>query len=219
MRVGLIFLIIVVSNGCSSLWKSRYAMDDPVYAAKYAKGADRSDLLGKAKQALDARHTGGLDGIYLSGGMQYQAEADKLFLGAELGCERYATSWLSGRASLAAAFGDNEGYLGLDTGLRLQTPTRIAPFVGVGMFHGISQGVELADSDGLDNDDDFFIDEPGEEETGIDDWLSVVYPEVGIHFWLSGRWRLTAYGRYFVTTEGRAHDDWLVGSQLTVFRR
>jgi len=218
MRAGLVFLIIVVSGGCSSLLKSRYAMDDPVYAAKYAKGADRLDLVGKAKQALDARHTGDLKGVYLSGGMQYQAEADQLFLGAELGCERYATSWLSGRAAIAATLGNNEGYLGFDTGLRLQTPTRIAPFVGMGMFLGASRRIELADSDGLNNDDDFFTDEPG-EEAEVDDWLGAVYPEVGVHFWLNGRWRLTAYGRYFVTTAGRAHDDWLVGGQLTVFQR
>ena len=218
MRVLLICLIIVAGNGCSLL-KSRYAMDDPVYAEKYADGAEKSDVVGKAKQALDARHTEGLGGLYLSGGAQYQADADEPFVGAELGTEAYATSWLTARAALATSIGDNEGYLGLDAGLRLQTPTRVAPFVGIGMFHGASRGVELADWDGLDNDDDGLLDERGETKSGVDDWLSAVYPEVGTHVWLNGSWRITAYGRYFVTSEGRAHDDWLVGGQLTVFRR
>jgi hypothetical protein len=194
-------------------------MDDEVYAAKYAAGAERFDLLGKTKQALDARHADGLGGVYLGGGVQYQADADKPFVGGELGIEGYSTSWLSGRASLATYIGDDEGYLGLDSGLRLQTPTRVAPFLGVGMFHGGSRGVELADWDGRDNDDDGLIDERGEEESDVDDWLSAVYPEVGAHVWLNGSWRLTAYGRYFVTTEGRDHDDWLIGGQLTVFGR
>lgn len=73
--------------------------------------------------------------------------------------------------------------------------------------------------DGLDNDDDGWIDEYGEKEWDFDNWLVAVYPEVGTHVWLNGSWRLTAYGRYLVTTEGRVHDDWLLGGQLTVFRR
>ncbi|MBC8354227.1 MAG: hypothetical protein H8E66_19715 [Planctomycetes bacterium] len=194
-------------------------MDDEVYAAKYADGAERFDLLGKAKQALDARHADGLGGLYLSGGAQYQADAEKPFVGGELGVEGYSTSWTTGRASLATYIGDDEGYLGLDAGVRLQTPSRVAPFVGVGTFHGVSRGVELADWDGRDNDDDGWIDEFGEEESGVDDWLSAVYPEVGAHLWVNANWRLTAYGRYFVTTEGRDHDDWLIGMQLAAFSR
>ena len=218
MRAVHICLIMVASSGCSLL-KSRYAMDDPVYAEKYADGANKLDVLGKAKQALDARHAEGLGGLYLSGGAQYQADADEPFYGAEFGTEGYATSWLTGRGSLAAYGGDGEGRLGLDVGTRLQTPTRIAPFAGVGMFLGARPHKDLADMDGLDNDDDGWIDELGEDEWDIDNWLVAVYPEIGVHVWLNGRWRLTAYGRYLVTTEGRVHDDWLIGGQLTVFRR
>jgi len=199
--------------------KSRWALDDPVYADKYTVGAEKSDLLGKTKQALDARHAEGWGGFYLSGGAQYQADADEPFVGGELGTEFYMASWMTGRGALATYIGDDEGFLGLDVGMRLQTPTRVAPFVGIGMFQGASRGVELADWDGKDNDGDGFIDERGEEESGVDDWLSAVYPEVGLHAWLNGHWRVTAYGRYFVSSEGRAHDDWLVGGQLTAFRR
>lgn len=67
MRLLLIGLILVAGNDCSLL-RSRYAMNDEVYAAKYADGAERYDFLGKAKQALDARHVDGLGGVYLSGG-------------------------------------------------------------------------------------------------------------------------------------------------------
>ncbi len=218
MRRLLICLALVTCSGCSLL-KSRYAMDDPVYAEKYAEGAERSDVLGKAKQAFDARHAEGLSGRYVSGGAQYQATADEPFLGAELGLEHYGTSWASSRAALAANVGDGAGRIGVDLGARLQTPSRIAPFAGVGLFLGAWPHKELADMDNIDNDDDGWIDEWGEKDWEFDHWLAAAYPEIGIHAWLNGSWRLTAYGRYFVTTEGRAHDDWLIGGQITAFSR
>jgi len=45
-------------------------MDDPVYRRKYREGVDRSDMLGKIKQASDARHTQHLTGLTLGGGVQ-----------------------------------------------------------------------------------------------------------------------------------------------------
>ncbi|MCP4097987.1 MAG: hypothetical protein GY748_17285, partial [Planctomycetaceae bacterium] len=48
-------LLLSSSAGCS-LVNPRYAMNDPVYAKKYAKRADPGDFFGKLKQATDARH-------------------------------------------------------------------------------------------------------------------------------------------------------------------
>ena len=213
-----VLLLIAPCCACSPL-KSRYAMDDPVYAEKYEAGAERGDLVGKAKQALDARHTEGMGGLYLSGGAQVRPDVDRAMAGAEVGIERYMTSYATARGALSAYLGVDEGFAGLDLGMRLQTPTRIAPFVGVGTFQGGSRGVELAHWDGVDNDGDGFIDEFGEEKSTVDNWLSVVYPELGAHLWIDGNWRLTTYGRYLVTSEGRKHDDWLMGLQLTCFGR
>lgn len=218
MRYALVFLALACS-GCELL-KSRYAMDDTVYASKYADGAEQGDLVGKAKQALDARHTSGLSGIYLSGGAQVRPSSGRAMAGGEVGGEAYATSWCSGRAGLAGYYGDDEGYLGCDAGLRLQTPTRLAPFVGVGAVVGVSRGVEQVADDGLDNDDDMWIDEADERETStIDSMLTAVYPEVGAHFWIDGNWRVTTFGRYLVTSFGRDSDDWLLGLQVTRFGR
>ncbi len=217
--VQLVLLALVaVSCGCS-LTRSRYAMDDPVYAAKYADGAERGDLLGKAKQALDARHTEGLGGLYLSGGAQHRPDSDLAMLGGELGLEGYLTNWSTARIALSGYLGEVGAYGGLELGARLQTPTRIAPFVGLGFFQGFSESTESAEYDGVDNDDDIFIDEAGEEKEVIDGWLSAVYPELGVHCWLNGSCRLTGYSRYFITSEGRAHDDWLLGVQFAYFAR
>jgi hypothetical protein len=212
-------ILLITLSGCSSLLRSRYAMDDPVYAQKYARGAARGDLLGKVKQALDARHTGGMGGLYASGGGQVRPGTGDAVYGAELGSEGYLTSWLTGRAALAGYYGDSEGFAGGEVGARLQTPSRIAPFVGVGTFQGFSRGVEIADDDGLDNDGDDRIDEKGEQNGTIDGFLSSIYPEVGVHTWIDGRWRVTTFGRYLITSWGRSQDDWMVGLQLTAFSR
>jgi hypothetical protein len=214
----LFLVLLVTGGGCTSL-KSRYAMSDPVYADKYEEGAERGDLLGKAKQALDARHTQGLVGPYVGGGAQVRPRSGHAMGGAALGVEGYATSWLTGRGALSAFVGPDDGFLGVDLGVRLQTPTRLAPFVGLGTFNGVSRCYELADRDGVDNDDDGWIDESGEEKKTIDGWLSSLYPEAGAHWWINGDWRVTAYGRYLVTTEGRDNDDWLLGLQITSFAR
>ena len=107
--------------------------------------------------------------------------------------------------------------VGLDLGARLQSPTRLAPFVGVGGSAGIllQDAVPLL----LDLGDDSppsLLDEEEAETTG---GLATFYPEVGAHFWLDGRIRLTAFGRYLITTEGRDFDDWLVGGQISIFAR
>lgn len=120
------------------------------------------------------------------------------------------------KCSFASYMSEEEGYLGADAGLRLQTPTRPAPFIGVGTLLGVSRTVSSA-PDGRDNDEDMFVDEPGEVSDGIDHFLTAVYPETGVHFWLTHRWRLSVDGRNMFTNLGDNHDDWMIGGQLTFF--
>ncbi len=99
---------------------------------------------------------------------------------------------------------------GVDLGARVQTPTRLAPFVGVGTFLGYSEHEVCGEHDWIDNDDDGWTDEWGEKDTETG-FLAAVYPELGAHFWLNGRARLTVSGAYLVTTEGRNSDFWFFG--------
>jgi hypothetical protein len=117
---------------------------------------------------------------------------------------------------LASYVSDEEGFIGLDTGVRAQLPSRITPFVGAGAFLGASRTVSNA-PDGTDNDDDGLIDEPGEEWSNVDKLLVAIYPEVGVHAWLNGCWRATVSGRYMNTSLNSSHDDWMLGGQLTYF--
>ena len=194
-------------------------MDDPKYAEKYEDGAEQWDVWGKAKQALDARHTAGLGGLYVGGGVQVRPESSQVVGGGEIGTEGYITNWLTGRGSLGIYGAEREGYGGVDLGIRVQAPTRIAPFVGVGTFQGVSRTVKSGAFNWEDDDKDGFIDEPGEEYADFDGWLSTFYPEVGAHFWLNGSVRITAYGRYFMTSLGRDLDTWVLGGQINVFSR
>ena len=84
---------------------------------------------------------------------------------------------------------------------------------------GYAKEVVPADDDWVDNDDDGFVDESGEDKERFSGFLASVYPEVGGHFWWTPRLRLTGFGRYMFTTEGRDQDDWLIGGGLAVFTK
>jgi hypothetical protein len=192
-------------------------MDDPEYAEKYSDGAEKSDIPGKIKQAADARFLSGAQGYFVSGGVMSRPEAGSGLGGVDIGIESYAASFLTGRASWMLMSDSDDLFTGADLGLRVQTPTRLAPFAGVGLFAGYAKEVVPADDDGIDNDDDGFTDERGEDRERFSDFLTAVYPEVGTHFWWTPNLRLTTFGRYMVTTEGRREDDWLVGGGLAIF--
>ena len=61
--------------------------------------------------------------------------------------------------------------------------------------------------DGLDNDDDLSIDEVGETESEVT-FFNAVYPEIGMHYWVTGSTRLTGSASYFITSDGRDSDFW-----------
>lgn len=192
-------------------------MEDFEYAEKYAEGAERGNLLGKLKQASDARFQDDAQGFFVSTGFAKRKEVEDGLLAIDVGAEKYLTSYLTGRASLTGMVNDEDWYTGVDTGLRLQSPSRLAPFVGVGLFGGGAKETVLADDDGIDNDDDGSIDERREKDTRFSGGLAAIYPEVGAHFWWTPQLRFSGYGRYMLTSEGREHDDWLIGFGLAVF--
>ncbi|MCA9268315.1 MAG: hypothetical protein KDA41_07580 [Planctomycetales bacterium] len=217
-------LALLAASGCaSSGWplSSKWAMDDPDYAEKYGRPYPKGERYRRmAKQIVDARHVAGKPGVYAGGG--FGTHEGDAAAGVELGGFYYPDAWLEARAGLAgmiAVDGDpsqslsQNAFGGINLGVRAQSPTRVAPFVGGGVFAGASSYYEPADSDGVDNDDDFFIDEPGEERE-TNDYFAAVYPEVGVHAWLTSNWRATASASYLVTTEGRDHDFWYVGVYL-----
>ncbi len=117
----------------------------------------------------------------------------------------YGEPWFEGRAGLAALVhetGDHPLSGGAVVSGRLQVPARFAPFVGAGLYGGWA-GLEGADNDGYDNDDDGFIDERGEDDHAF---AVAVFPEVGAHFWINHRVRVTTSLTYYLTNQGRDDD-------------
>lgn len=126
------------------------------------------------------------------------------------------TEYLTGRAGLSFFLSDDTGlHGGIEGGVRGELPGLVSPFVGAGMFLGRWTDDELADSDGIDNDGDGIVDEVGEEEELVD-YLAAVYPELGIHLWLTKSIRVTFSTRYYVTSKGRGSDRKMSGLGLAV---
>jgi len=206
-------LLTVSLYGCSN-WplSSRWAMDDPDYADKYSQPYGEDKAFRMLKQLVDARHVDGKTGWTLGAG----AGGSPATAGASFGGFCFPTHWSEFNYSLTglAGTGAADWFIGPEVGVRIQTPTRVAPFAGVGGFLGINRFYENAENDGIDNDDNGFVDEPGEDEDGYKAFAAV-YPEVGIHAWLNGTTRLTLSSRYYVTEEGRADDFWYTGISLS----
>jgi hypothetical protein len=192
-------------------------MQDAEYAEKYCDGADKSDVLGKLKQAADARFQDDACGLFVSGGYAKRSAAEDGLAAIDVGGEAYLTSSVTGRISWMGMGNGDDWFTGADAGVRLQTPTRLAAFVGAGVFAGYAEETIPADDDWKDNDDDGLVDERGEDDERISGTLATVYPELGAHFWWTPKVRLTSYGRYMVTTEGSSASDWQFGVGLAIF--
>ena len=206
--------------GCvlpTGVFRSRWAMDNDVYAEKYADGAEKTDVAGKIKQAADARFVSGNAGLYVSSGITARPDANSELIGVDIGMEGYATSYLTSRGSLKFMSDGDDWFTGADLGARVQTPTRLAPFAGAGVFLGAASERVDAEDDWIDNDNDGSTDERGERKTRFNGALAAVYPEVGVHLWWTPEVRLTGFGRYMITSEGRDDDDWLIGAGLAIF--
>lgn len=156
-------------------------------------------------------------GMFVSSGIAYRPDTDHGLFNIDIGSETYVTSYMTGRVSLMGLVNSDDWFTGADTGVRLQTPTRLAPFVGIGANTGFASETVVADDDWENNDDDGFIDEYGEEDWRISGAYISVYPEVGTHFWWTPDLRLSTYGRYMVSSEGRRADDWLIGASVAIF--
>jgi len=203
--VGVVLLLAaILSCGCL---RSRWAMDDPTYAAKYPRHTH--NLATIAKQATDARHLWHQSGGYLG------AAASSHHVAGDIGGFTYLKDHLEGDYALTGLLGtDGEEVTaggGLKGGLRVLMPTRLTPFVGVNAQVGYSEWD--TSHNGRDDDGNGLIDEFGEDECLFHVGLQ---PEAGLHYWLTSRLRLSAVAGYQVVTDthGTHFDSWSYGLQF-----
>lgn len=185
-------------------------MDHADYQQKYDRPYSDNPLSKwsrMAKQMLDARHVSDDSGYYVGGaGSNFRQNAAG---GAEVGVTNYSTPWLSSKLALAGQFnsGARNAFAGVNSAVHVSTPTRVAPFIGAGLFGGVDVASVINTLGNDDEDDDV--------ETTKTEFLGAVYPEAGVHVWLNGRTRLSASASYWVTTAGRQDDFWYYGLGLT----
>lgn len=202
-------------TGCAGIGTSRWAMDDEVYSEKYEKPYPSNDgekVARMVKQSIDARHVADRGGYYFGA-----AGADEPTVGGlEIGRFHYLGSSVESRIGLKGLVGTgaNDWFAGLDLGLRTQSPSRLAPFAGIGTFLGGNTNKTLANTDGRDNDDDGSIDEFNELKNDPA-FMASFYPELGVHWWLTSDLRLTGSAQYHLTTDGRDSDFWFIGFSLS----
>ncbi len=205
--------------GCATHpWdSSRWAMDIPEYKEKYDKPYEKGKLESlprRIKQMSDARFNHDRTGISFGTGLG----VDPIALGGELGISHYAVPWSSTEISLKGILleGDYGGLLGLKIGQRIQAPTRLSPFVGIGIFAAASSTEEPATNDGIDNNGNLFVDEPGERKE-VNKGLLTIYPEAGIQYWIDSSSRFTLSTQYHFNANGRDEDFLYTGISLTFF--
>ncbi len=164
------------------------------------------------KQSVDARFVADRSGYYLGAA----GADDPAAGGLELGAFKYLGPAVESRIGLKglAGTGAREWYAGLDLGLRTQSPSRLAPFAGIGTFVGGNGNHVAATDDHLDNDDDGSVDERGEVRSDPH-FMASVYPELGVHWWLNSSIRLTTSAQYHLTTDGRDSDFWFIGFSIS----
>jgi hypothetical protein len=203
MPARILLLLVLLLTGCAG---SRWAKDDPDYAAKYPRHTD--DVGRTIKQAFDARHLAQKGGAY--GGLS--ARDEPFAMGGEAGLFRHPNPYLEGRVGLAGLIYEDDTPVsgGVLAAARLQTPTRLAPFVGIGAYAGMSPEAWLTDDD-IDNDFDGYTDESDEADN---DFVFALVPEAGCHFWLTPGWRLTGSASYHMTDAGRDSDFPMIGISL-----
>ncbi len=184
-------MLVAALLGCTG---SRWARDDPDYAAKYPRHTENIPRI--IKQSMDARHLRRKGGGYVA----LAGRDEPAAMGGEIGGFYYPSPFVEGRLGLAGLIyeADEPVSGGLLAGARLQIPTRLAPFVGIGAYAGLTPEIGLSE-DGIDNDFDGFVDNSGEVEN---EFVGALIPEAGCHFWLTPGWRVTGSASYHVTTSG-----------------
>jgi hypothetical protein len=208
-------LVAISTTGCG-LTSNRWAMSDPVYFVKHHDASDNS-LPAKLVRLSDASHVSGRQGseFGFSGGSQYGSGDFSGF--------KYVNSMVESRIGLVGLVGGTNdpderivrALGGVHLGYRLQTPTRLAPFVGVGAFAGAGDPEWLPPAKDPNEFDFHSMGEDEDEGTWIlTDGQLAAYPELGFHYWITPRVRMTASGRYHITTDGADEDSWNYGVSL-----
>jgi hypothetical protein len=141
----------------------------------------------------------GAVGVYGAGDTSPQGKGS----GGEIGLI-YNDAWWDAKLGFAGQYsaGSKAIFWGPTLAAHVQLPTRISPFVGVGLFGSLTEK-------GTGQFDENF------QEISAPEY-SAIYPEAGVNFWLCDYARLTTSASYHFTSAGREHDFWTVGASIAL---
>ncbi|QDU54098.1 hypothetical protein [Aeoliella mucimassa] len=213
----LVFVVVVATTGCHG---SRWAKRDADYRQKYPEHSD--DTLQTIKQAVDARHVKHKGGKYVA----LAGRDDPFAGGIDVGGFVYPEPWLELRGGLSGLVhesGKRPYSAGLLTSARVQPPSRFAPFAGVGGYLGWAgcDFRDIGDHTYFPEEETYFP-EVEEEETSLGgeligaaivgtatakhEFVVAAFPEVGAHFWIDHRRRVTVSASYWFSNQDYNED-------------
>ncbi len=147
----------------------------------------------------------GTCGAYTS--LEMWAEQDIQLVGVDASLSRCLDRYIEVRGGLSY-YADSEFlYKGVTGSWRFRFGRAVSPYVGVGVLAGFGEKEVEANNDGIDNDDDGFVDEADEEKTLYDASI-YAYPEVGLEVMANGYGLMLSARKYY----GREFDGNLIFS-------
>ena len=200
----LMLIWLSLSSGCASsgpFFSSKWAMDDARYADRFSGPYSKrplNKLLRQGEEIIDARFQEGRSGLYTVAGIATRQRAAAV---GEVGMTWLPTSWSTMRIGVEGMLADGlPTYLtGGIVGIRLHSPTRFSPYVGVAGMAGVADTSTTAQSSYIDKQGN--IVQEGDRVPGVTKGLAAIIPEVGLSYWFTSRVRLNVGASYYMTTD------------------
>ena len=188
-------------------------MDDARYADRFSGPYSKrplNKLLRQGEEIIDARFQEGRSGLYTGAGIATRQRAAAV---GEVGVTWLPTSWSTVRIGAEGMLADGlPTYLtGGIVGVRLHSPTRFSPYVGVAGMAGVADTSTTAQSTYIDKQGN--IVQEGDRVPGVTKGLAAIIPEVGMSYWFTSRVRLNVGASYYMTTDsgsGAANKDFVL---------
>lgn len=155
-------------------------------------------------------------GFYFEAGLR---SSEPEVIVAQLGVAGYVSENVSLKGGLTFFDAEHLDHtlFGIDMGARLNFGEEIAPFLGFGFFYGEAVEYVGARDDNIDNDGDGRVDERGEMASKRLDSMAAVYPELGLHLWVSDNVRVTGSGKYFIISKDEIDNYWIGAIAISIF--
>ncbi len=188
-------------------------MDDARYADRFSGPYSKrplNKLLRQGEEIIDARFQEGRSGLYTGAGIATRQRAAAV---GEVGVTWLPTSWSTVRIGAEGMLANGlPTYLtGGIVGVRLHSPTRFSPYVGVAGMAGVADTSTTADSTYIDKQGNFV--QKGDRLPGDTKGLAAIVPEIGLSYWFTSRVRLNVGASYYMTTDagsGSANKDFVL---------